>query len=336
MNTMKTMTTYAMALLLPAMAFTACGGNDDDETPAQHPNKPDSTLTSGEPLILADPTIFLDGDTYYLYGTSNVDNGFEVYQSKDLKKWEGPVGATNGLALSKADSWGTGSFWAPQVFKHNGKYYMAYAANEQIAIAVADSPKGPFKQATKAQIPATTKEIDPFVFFDEDGKAYLYHDRLTTGNIIFCAQLSSDLSKVEESTVAECIRATLPWENTANNSWGVTEGPTVVKLDGTYYMFYSANDYQLITYAVGVATATSPYGPWTKSEKPLISRDVIHQNGTGHGDLFKDKEGHWMYVFHTHFSINSVQPRRTAIVQLNYEKGKGFSVADGTFRYLTK
>ncbi len=113
---------------------------------------------------------------------------------------------------------------------------------------------------------------------------------------------------------------------------GSGRGPTVVKLDGTYYMFYSCNDYQLPTYAVGVATAKSPTGPWTKPAAPIISRDNIGQNGTGHGDLFRDKDGHWQYVFHTHNNSTTVQTRKTAIVQLEYT-GTGFKVADGTFRY---
>lgn len=146
--------------------------------------------------------------------------------------------------------------------------------------------------------------------------------------------MNADLTKIDESTVELCIKAAPEgWENTERRSGGVAEGPTVVKLDGTYYMFYSCNDYQLPTYAVGVATAKSPTGPWTKPAAPIISRDNIGHNGTGHGDLFRDKDGHWQYVFHTHNNSTTVQTRKTAIVQLEYT-GTGFKVADGTFRYL--
>ena len=41
-------------------------------------------------LLIADPTIMLDGDYYYLYGTS-LSNGFQTYRSTDLENWEGPV-----------------------------------------------------------------------------------------------------------------------------------------------------------------------------------------------------------------------------------------------------
>lgn len=110
-------------------------------------------------IYLADPTIFSDNGTYYLYGTSPLsNNGFWVYKSKDLQHWDGPAGAVDGYALW-GNTYGTKGFWAPQVFKYNGRYGMAYTANEQIAIAWADSPLGPFVQDEPAMIPAKTKEI---------------------------------------------------------------------------------------------------------------------------------------------------------------------------------
>jgi len=150
-------------------------------------------------ITLADPTIFLEDGTYYLYGTSSA-KGILVYTSTDMEHWQGPVGATKGHALYIGDAWGTKGFWAPQVFKRNGKYYMAYTANEQIAIAESDSPLGPFRQEVKEHLPATMKQIDPFVFFDDNGKAYLYHVRLINGNRIYVAELNKDLQSMKEKT----------------------------------------------------------------------------------------------------------------------------------------
>ncbi len=79
-------------------------------------------------------------------------------------------------------------FWAPQIFVYKNKFYMAYTANEQIAIAESESPLGPFTQTKKDSLASTLKQIDPFVFFDDDGKKYLYHVRLTNGNRIFVAE----------------------------------------------------------------------------------------------------------------------------------------------------
>lgn len=287
-------------------------------------------------IHLADPTVFCDNGTYYLYGTSPVsDNGFWVYTSTDLQHWSGPAGAVDGYAL-RGNTYGTQGFWAPQVFKKDGRYAMAYTANEQIAIAWADSPLGPFVQDEPAMIPAKTKEIDPFVFHDDDGKTYMYHVRLIGGNRIYVAEMNDDLRSMKEETTRECIAVNdKGWENTAEGKWGVSEGPTVVKLDGTYYMFYSCNDFRSIDYAMGYATAKSPLGPWKKHKKPIVSRHLTGENGTGHGDLFRDGDGRWMYVLHTHNSNSKVSPRRTAMVEL-VKKGKKFEMVPGSLRYVTR
>lgn len=287
-------------------------------------------------IHLADPTVFCDNGTYYLYGTSPVsDNGFWVYTSTDLQHWSGPAGAVDGYAL-RGNTYGTQGFWAPQVFKKDGRYAMAYTANEQIAIAWADSPLGPFVQDEPAMIPAKTKEIDPFVFHDDDGKTYMYHVRLIGGNRIYVAEMNDDLRSMKEETARECIAVNdKGWENTAEGKWGVSEGPTVVKLDGTYYMFYSCNDFRSIDYAMGYATAKSPLGPWKKHKKPIVSRHLTGENGTGHGDLFRDGDGRWMYVLHTHNSNLKVSPRRTAMVEL-VKKGKKFEMVPGSLRYVTR
>lgn len=287
-------------------------------------------------IHLADPTVFCDNGTYYLYGTSPVsDNGFWVYTSTDLQHWSGPAGAVDGYAL-RGNTYGTQGFWAPQVFKKDGRYAMAYTANEQIAIAWADSPLGPFVQDEPAMITAKTKEIDPFVFHDDDGKTYMYHVRLIGGNRIYVAEMNDDLRSMKEETARECIAVNdKGWENTAEGKWGVSEGPTVVKLDGTYYMFYSCNDFRSIDYAMGYATAKSPLGPWKKHKKPIVSRHLTGENGTGHGDLFRDGDGRWMYVLHTHNSNSKVSPRRTAMVEL-VKKGKKFEMVPGSLRYVTR
>ena len=287
-------------------------------------------------IHLADPTVFCDNGTYYLYGTSPVsDNGFWVYTSTDLQHWSGPAGAVDGYAL-RGNTYGTQGFWAPQVFKKDGRYAMAYTANEQIAIAWADSPLGPFVQDEPEMIPAKTKEIDPFVFHDDDGKTYMYHVRLIGGNRIYVAEMNDDLRSMKEETARECIAVNdKGWENTAEGKWGVSEGPTVVKLDGTYYMFYSCNDFRSIDYAMGYATAKSPLGPWKKHKKPIVSRHLTGENGTGHGDLFRDGDGRWMYVLHTHNSSSKVSPRRTAMVEL-VKKGKKFEMVPGSLRYVTR
>lgn len=310
------------------------------EFPAQQPfQKHSSGTLSIDSIYLADPTIFYSNGIYYLYGTGGRD-GFLVYTSSDRKSWKGPAGAKDGYALLKGDAFGTSGFWAPQVFEKAGTFYMAYTANENIAIAKSNSPLGPFRQDSIRPISGTGKQIDPFVFIDDDGTKYLYHVRLREGNRIYVAKMKDDFSDIQPETLQECISATAPWENTDSARWPVTEGPTVLKHKNRYYLFYSANDFRNIHYAVGYAVATTPYGPWKKySGNPIISRNNIGHNGTGHGDFIEDKKGDLYYVFHTHRSTEVVSPRLTAIVKALFVKDDSgidrMEIAPGSFHYLS-
>jgi len=294
------------------------------------------------PVLLADPAVFVHNGKYYLCGTveNNANNGFIIYQSTDLKQWHVDSSINNGWALRKGEAFGSSRFWAPQVFAANDSFYMAYAADEQIAIAIATSPAGPFRQKVIQPLYATVKQIDPFIFIDDDGKKYLYHVRLQNGNRIFVAAINDHFTAIDSTTLTECITATQPWENTANSSWPVTEGPSVIKHNGLYYLFYSANDFRNPAYAVGYAVATSPFGPWKKYDhNPIISRNNIGINGTGHGDFFIDNKHRLTYVMHTHFSNSSVKHRKTALINVKFLKNKKSGIdrveADSkSFHYL--
>lgn len=278
-------------------------------------------------IHIADPTIFYHNNLYYLYGTednTNTETGIPVLTSKDLKIWNKSNQNNNeGYALMKGkQTFGTTGFWAPQIFIYNKKFHMLYTANENIALAESDSPHGPFTQKKIASLPANTKQIDPYLFFDDDGKKYLYHVRLGGGNKMFVAEFKDDFSGIKAETLTECLTAEGGWEDTKRvPAPPICEGPTVIKRNGTYYLFYSANDYRNIDYAVGYATSKSPMGPWVKHEKnPIISREITGHNGSGHGDLLKDKKGNYQYVFHAHYDNTVVSPRQTLIIGLKFIK----------------
>lgn len=292
------------------------------------------------PILLADPTIFMYEGTYYLYGTSGKDSnlGFEVYVSKNLKSWERSQ-KNNGYALKKGESYGDKGFWAPQVIEFEGKFYMAYTANENIAIATSDSPLGPFTQVEKKALEAPVKQIDPYIFIDTDGKKYLYHVRLTEGNRLFVAEMKDDFSGIKEETLTYCFHAEEPWENTQNVDWTVSEGPAIIKHEDLYYFIYSANDFRNPDYAVGYAVSENPMGPWTKSpSNPIFDKADAGINGPGHGDYFVDTRGKLQYVLHTHNSDEKVSPRKTALIELEFSKNGNeadvLEVKKGSFKFL--
>lgn len=324
---------FVLSIVSTLLCFASCSKSNSQQAPK--PDPPEPVVDSS--TYQADPTVFFEKGTYYLYGTNDEapDNGIKVFTSTDRKIWYNPPSVSDGMALRKQESFGTAGFWAPQVFKYGGKYYMAYVANEQIAVASATSPLGPFY--AKDPIVFNQKNIDPFVFTDEDNKKYLFHVDITNGNKIYVAEMNDDFSAVDLATRTLCITATDPWETIKDK---VTEGPTVLKHNGLYYLIYSANNYVSQNYAVGYATSKSIYGPWIKySGNPILSMQNTGKPGTGHGDIFYDESGQMYYVFHTHNSGTTTTPRRTAIVKVNFEKdnagGDDILVTDvNSFYYL--
>ena len=275
-------------------------------------NKSDDIIEDRLPV--ADPYVLLYNDKYYAYGT-NVE-GFEVYISEDLKHWR----RENKLALSPEDSWGTTWYWAPEVYyiKSQKKFYMFYSVNEHICVATSDSPTGPFVQDKKEPI-WKEKSIDTSLFIYDDGTPYLYFVRVTNGNVIWVAEMNADLKSIKEETLTECVKAETPWERVQAN---VAEGPSVLKKNGLYYLLYSANDYKSQDYAVGYATASSPFGPWKKYDgNPILHKDkdrTMKLVGTGHGAPFMCKDGSYKYIFHAHWSQERIQPRTSYFKNLNF------------------
>ncbi len=291
-------------------------------------------------IFYADPTIYVEHGKYYLTGTrgpSRGIQGFSVLESKDLKVWTLPTGAKDSvyMILSKGDNtFGTQGFWAPQLFTTDDTYYLTYTANEQTVLAQSKSLFGPYQQKKVAPIDGSEKNIDSYIFKDEDGKYYLYHVRFNYGNYLWVAEFDLEKGKIKPETLTKCFDQTEPWEATPNfKSAPIMEGPSVLKLKGKYYLFYSANHFKNIDYAVGYAVANSPYGPWIKQkDSPIIHRSIVGENGSGHGDFVEGLDGQLFYVYHVHFSQNQISPRRTRIVPVT----KTWDAEEGIYKFGVK
>ena len=309
-------------------------------------------------ILLPDPSIAVVGKRYYLLGTEYAPAGdpalkpsgkavFPLYVSDDLHAWRlAETAAGEGRCLSLADAFGKRLFWAPQLFSRNGKWFLAYTCDFRWGIAVADRPEGPFRP-WMSYVSKRGQAIDPFVFQDEDGRAYVYFSSAELSGMAV-APLSPDLRSLAGSPM-KCITNDQPWERKplepqyealnrkfGYGEWdqyrcgiGTTEGPTVMKRRGKYVLFYSANDFRSPDYCVGAAVADNPLGPWKKLQSgAVLSREHTGLNGTGHGDVFFGPDGNLWYVFHAHNSGIRVSPRRTGVIQLVETVG-----ADGYPRY---
>ncbi len=278
---------------------------------------------------IGDPFILRVGEIYYMYATTFGAKGFRYYKSEDLEHW-----IEGGLALDLADSWASEDFWAPEVIcrPEDGKYVMHFTARRKtdkslrIGVAVADRPDGPFIQVQDAPLfDFGYAAIDAHAFIDEDSHAYLYYSRDCSENVLdgvhisqlYVIQLSQDLVEVvgEPKFIAT---PTYPYECQSSNGWLWNEGPNVLKQDGKYWLFYSANCYGTKEYCVNLAVADSPEGPFVKCNRqnPILHCNMQERDfsGPGHNALFVDKNGMLKSVFHIHTDENNPGSDRKAVI----------------------
>ncbi|HYW78031.1 MAG TPA: family 43 glycosylhydrolase [Thermoguttaceae bacterium] len=273
-------------------------------TGATQPSEP-SANTYRNPIIEqigpADPAVIRYKGLYYLYPTWD-SRSYDVFVSKDLIHWE--------QQPEKCYVDRRGGVWAPDVFyndKGDGKFYLYYTADSRrpndprrqklIGVAVADDPLGPF--VDKGVL--AEGSIDAHLFRDDDGRLYLYYVELNPGPFKILAQEMSDpLTKQGEPK--EVIRPTEPWEMARGQ---VTEGPWMLKRDGTYYLMYSGSGANGPEYAIGYATSKSPMGPFKKYENNPIAKQGNGVFGPGHHCVVEGPNGKLWMVYHQQ---NSEEP----------------------------
>ena len=268
----------------------------------------------GDPYVLYDEA----SGKYYMYCTGGK---FRCWSSDTFKSW-----TELGDAYTETEkSFGTQNYWAPEVYKWNGAYYMVYSAarkvegslsstglRHSIGLAKADNPAGPFTDVYDHPLFAPDYSvIDASLLFDDDGKIYLFYARDCSENVVngkktsqvFGIELASDLS----GTVGEPVLLATPtaaWElKSGSTVWN--EGPCVFKQNGIYYLLFTANYYASASYSVGYATASSPLGTYTKAaENPVLIGDGKKTSGTGHCSVTRSPDGSELYiVYHSHADV---------------------------------
>jgi hypothetical protein len=237
----------------------------------------------------ADPQVRYLAGQYWIYPTSDgyADWGsttFKAYSSPDLVSW-----TDHGVVLDLANvSWCHARAWAPTIAYRDGTYWLYFSACQQIGVAKATSPSGPFTDALGRPLVSTSQygeqEIDPDVFIDDDGTPYLYFG---SGNAEV-ARLSTSMTAL----------ATAPVRITPAS---FREASNVFKRDGRYYLMYSENDTRSEDYRVDYATSGSPFGPFTKAAgSPVLAKDpTLGILGTGHSSVVKvPGRDEWYIAYH--------------------------------------
>ncbi|MBC7873615.1 MAG: family 43 glycosylhydrolase, partial [Ferruginibacter sp.] len=188
----------------------------------------------------------------------------------------------------KAFSWAKGDAWASQVIERNGKFYWFVAIShgtihgKAIGVAVSDHPTGPFKDAIGAALitnDMTTEakiswdDIDPGVFIDDDGQAYLFWGNTT----LHYVKLKENMIEMDGAFT----KITVP---------KFTEAPWVHKRKGWYYLSYAYEFPEKIAYAM----SKSIHGPWTYKG---ILNEIAGNSNTNHQSIIEFK-GRSYFIYH--------------------------------------
>lgn len=214
----------------------------------------------------ADPAPLVYNDKLYLYTSHDEDdstwftmNDWKLYSTDDMVNWtEHPT------PLSfKTFEWARGDAWAAQCIERDGKFYMYVPVTDRkgesaIGVAVADSPYGPFYDPLGTPlVQADFGNIDPTVFIDDDGQAYLYWGNPNC----FYVKLNKDMISYEGGIHAVPMTPESFGRREGNPKRATLyeEAPWLYKRKGAYYLFYAGGP---IPEHLAYATSDSPEGPW--------------------------------------------------------------------------
>jgi Glycosyl hydrolases family 43/Carbohydrate binding module (family 6) len=266
-------------------------------------------LYAQNPLIQnmysADPSARVFGDSVYIYPSHDIlakegkgrvgwfcMEDYHVFASKNLTDWkdDGIVVTQNKIPWVKPDSY---SMWAPDCVYRNGKYYFyfptaakdttSYGRGFAIGVAVADKPSGPF--IPQEEPIKNVHGIDPNVFIDKDGQAYLYW---ALGNI-YGAKLKANMLELDSEPK---ILGTLPAK-------GLKEGPYLFERNGIYYLTYPHVENK--TERLEYATSDNPLG----SFKVLgVIMDESPNCWTNHQSVIQYKNQSYLFYHSNDLSPN--------------------------------
>ena len=285
-------------------------------------------------IYTADPSAHVFGGKVYVYPSHDIptdipddDLGNEYamrdYRVLRMDRIGGKV-TVGPIALDVKDvPWASQQMWAPDAAYRNGTYYLYFPARDRskdknglgafrIGVATSKNPMGPFK-AEKTPIKGAYS-MDPAVFIDTDGQAYLYFGGIWGGQLQRwhtgkydpngsdtdlmqddSPALSGKVAKLKPDmkTLAEAPRDAVILDEKGKPILGgdherrFFEASWMFKKDGKYYYTYSTGDTHFLNYAIG----TSPYGPFTYSGH--ILKPV--QGWTTHHSIIRHQGKWWLF-----------------------------------------
>jgi len=248
----------------------------------------------------ADPAPMVYNDKLYLYTSHDEDastwftmNDWRLYTTEDMVNW-----TDHGAVLSYNDfDWAKHNAWAPQAIERDSKFYLYVPVTTRegqgsIGVSVANSPYGPFIDPLgKPLISNSNADIDPTVFIDDDGQAYLFW-----GNpVCYYVKLNEDMITYdgEIKQIPNTIEAFGKREGEKNERRPTTyeEGPWVYKRNNIYYLLFAAGP---IPEHIGYSTSKSITGPWKYQGKLMATEGGSFTNHPG----IIDFKGNTYFFYH--------------------------------------
>jgi hypothetical protein len=219
---------------------------------------------------------------------------YHVFSSENLTEWKdhGVIVSQNKVNWVDTASY---SMWAPDCIERNGKYYFYFPASDKtrdfkgrkpfsIGVAIAEQPEGPY--IPQPESIKGVMGIDPNVFIDKDGQAYLYY---SLGRIMV-AKLKDNMLEL----------AAEPQEVKDLPSKGLKEGPWLFERNGIYYMTYPhvEDKIERLEYAIG----DNPLGPFKVTG--VIMDESPMNCWTNHQSVM-EYNGQWYLFYHQ----NALSPK---------------------------
>jgi hypothetical protein len=298
-------------------------------------------LGTGNPFIrdifTADPSAHVFEDKMYVYPSHDKDNanGFDmrdyhVFSSSNLSTWE-----DHGVVLDVDDvPWAKEYMWAPDCAYKDSTYYFYFPARNlvgdfQIGVATSKSPSGPF--TPEAEPITGSFSVDPAVFIDDDGQAYMYFGGDGNGGQTtpWVAKLDTTMKQFSEA----------PQALTGISYW--FEACWMNKINGIYYLSYSTGtkhpSYKASS-AIAYATSTNPMGPFTY--KGIVNGYVT--GWTNHSSIVEYKGQTYFFYHNADLSGGDMRRRSLAAEYLHFnndgsirqviQTGQGIGSYDGLAR----
>jgi len=289
----------------PSVARFAWVSYEGKDGPPPPPGQYRNPILAG---FYPDPSLLRVGRDYYLVNsTFTWFPGLPIFHSRDLVNWRQIGNAIDrptqfdfsGLAVSRG-------IFAPDLSFHNGRYYLVGTCTDCGGnfVMTARSPAGPWSDPVWLK---SVEGIDPSLFFDDDGEAWLVNNRAPEGEPLYSGHRAIWMERFDPVKLRMMGNPKLIVNGGIDLSkkpvW--IEGPHILKVGGKYYLCAaeggtSVNHSQVILRADKV---DGPYVPAPASVNPILTQRDLDParpgpiTSAGHAELVKLPNGKWWAAF---------------------------------------